>query len=129
MLGIVAVHAREVLDSRGNPTVEVDVELESGIVGSAIVPSGASTGTHEAVELRDGGDRFGGKGVQKAVQNVIETIAPEILGIPADDQRNLDLLLCALDGTDNKGELGANAILGVSLAAASMARWMSSPGP
>ncbi len=118
MLGIAVVHAREVLDSRGNPTVEVEIGLECGALGRAIVPSGASTGTHEAVELRDGEKRFGGKGVQKAVTNVIETIAPEILGVPADDQRNLDLLLCALDGTENKGELGANAILGVSLAAA-----------
>jgi enolase 1/2/3 len=118
MLDIVAVHAREVLDSRGNPTVEVDVELESGVLGRAIVPSGASTGTHEAVELRDGGERYGGKGVQNAVTNVIEKIAPEIEGLPADDQRNLDMLLCALDATPFKSNLGANAMLGVSLAVA-----------
>jgi enolase len=118
MLGIVAVRAREVLDSRGNPTVEVEVELESGVFGQAIVPSGASTGTHEAVELRDGGDRYGGKGVETAVKNVVEVIAPEIVGLPAEDQRNLDLLLLGLDGTPNKAKLGANAILGVSLATA-----------
>jgi enolase len=118
MLGIVSVRGREVLDSRGNPTVEVEVEVESGAIGHAIVPSGASTGTHEAVELRDGGSRYGGKGVQNAIRNVVEVIAPEIVGIPADEQRNLDLVLIGLDGTPNKGKLGANAILGVSLAAA-----------
>jgi enolase len=118
MLGIVAVRAREVLDSRGNPTVEVELEVESGAVGHAIVPSGASTGTYEAVELRDGGERYGGKGVLGATKNVNDVIAPEILGLPADDQRNLDMLLVAMDGTPNKSKLGANAILGVSLAAA-----------
>jgi enolase 1/2/3 len=113
------VSAREILDSRGNPTVEVDVLLEDGSVGRAGVPSGASTGLHEAVELRDGDkSRYGGKGVLKAVENVLETIASEVEGLDAADQAGLDAVLIDLDGTPNKGRLGANAILGVSLAAA-----------
>ncbi|HEX2883196.1 MAG TPA: phosphopyruvate hydratase [Candidatus Limnocylindria bacterium] len=113
------VIGREVLDSRGNPTVEVDVFLEGGAVGTAIVPSGASTGAHEAVELRDGdAERYGGKGVLTAVNNVNETLRPELLGIDAVDQVSVDRLLISLDGTPNKGKLGANALLGVSLAVA-----------
>ena len=113
------VYAREVLDSRGNPTVEVEVVLESGATGRAIVPSGASTGAFEAVELRDGDkSRFLGKGVEKAVSNVNEIIAPELEGIDATDQPGVDALLIELDGTPNKGKLGANAILGVSMAVA-----------
>ena len=116
---IVEVLGREILDSRGNPTVEVDVLLADGSVGRAAVPSGASTGVHEAVELRDGDkQRFGGKGVLKAVANVVETIGPAIEGLDAADQAGLDSTLIELDGTANKGHLGANAILGVSLAAA-----------
>ncbi len=116
---IVDVYAREILDSRGNPTVEVDVLLEDGTLGRAAVPSGASTGAHEAVELRDGDPaRYLGKGVQKAVSNVIEKIAPEVIGFDATDQVGLDMTLIELDGTPNKSNLGANAILGVSLAAA-----------
>ena len=119
MTAIVDIHAREILDSRGNPTVEVDVTLETGAAGRAAVPSGASTGTHEAVELRDGDkDRFGGKGVLKAVKNVIDVIAPEIVGRDATDQIGIDQALIALDGTPNKGKLGANALLGVSMATA-----------
>ena len=111
------VWAREVLDSRGNPTIEVDVYLESGVQGRAVVPSGASTGEFEAVELRDGDKaRYRGKGVQKAVQNVNEIIAPEIADLDATDQIGIDRLMCDLDNTPNKGSLGANAILGVSLA-------------
>ena len=114
-----AVDAREILDSRGNPTIEVDVVLVDGSVGRAAVPSGASTGAHEAVELRDGEkDRYGGKGVLTAVRNVTDRIAPEIVGLDATDQVGIDGLLVELDGTPNKGELGANAILGVSLAVA-----------
>ncbi len=113
------VIGREVLDSRGNPTVEVDVFLTDGAVGSAIVPSGASTGAHEAVELRDGDpDRYGGKGVLTAVRHVNETLRPELLGIDPVDQVSLDRLLIAIDGTENKSRLGANALLGVSLAVA-----------
>ncbi|PZR61091.1 MAG: phosphopyruvate hydratase [Chloroflexi bacterium] len=113
------VIAREVLDSRGNPTVEVDLFLDGGAVGSAIVPSGASTGAHEAVELRDGdASRYGGKGVLHAVRNVNETIRPALLGTDAVDQVTLDRLLIDLDGTPNKAKLGANALLGVSLATA-----------
>jgi enolase len=113
------IDAREILDSRGNPTVEVDVVLADGSVGRAAVPSGASTGAHEAVELRDGDpDRYGGKGVLTAVGNVIERIAPELLGLDASDQAGIDAFLVDLDGTPNKGELGANALLGVSLACA-----------
>lgn len=116
---IVDVYAREILDSRGNPTVEVEVALEDGTVGRAAVPSGASTGAHEAVELRDGEKtRFGGKGVRKAVSNVNDLIGPEVIGIDATDQLNLDRVMVELDGTPNKSRLGANAILGVSLAAA-----------
>ena len=115
---IVDVNAREILDSRGNPTVEVEVELLSGARGRAAVPSGASTGAHEAVELRDGGDRFGGKGVERAVGNVDDEIADALVGIEALDQRDVDRTLIELDGTDDKGRLGANAMLGVSLAVA-----------
>jgi enolase len=115
---ITRVHGREVLDSRGNPTVEVEVTLASGARGRAIVPSGASTGTHEALELRDGGPRYGGKGVQQAVAHVNGPIAAALLGAEAAEFRAVDGRLLALDGTDNKGKLGANAILGVSLAAA-----------
>jgi enolase len=116
---IVSIKAREILDSRGNPTVEVDVELEGGIVGRSAVPSGASTGTREALELRDGDkSRFGGKGVLRAVRNVSETIAPAAIGMDAAAQTELDEKLCALDGTESKERLGANAILGVSMAAA-----------
>jgi enolase len=115
---ISAVTAREVLDSRGNPTVEVEVACAGGAVGRAIVPSGASTGTHEASELRDGGERYGGKGVRRAVANVRAEIAPKILGTPAGDQERIDQALIDLDGTPNKSRLGANAILGVSLACA-----------
>jgi enolase 1/2/3 len=111
--------AREVLDSRGNPTVEVELFLEGGATGTAIVPSGASTGSHEAVELRDGdGSRYGGKGVLTAVKNVNEVLRPELLGTDALDQVSLDRLLVELDGTPNRSKLGANALLGVSLAAA-----------
>jgi enolase len=116
---IAYIDAREILDSRGNPTVEVDVVLEDGSVGRAAVPSGASTGAHEAVELRDGDRaRFGGKGVLRAVANVVETIAPALEGADASDQAGIDAVLLALDGTPNKAHLGANAILGVSLACA-----------
>jgi enolase len=119
MTTIDAVDAREILDSRGNPTVEVDVVLLDGSVGRAAVPSGASTGAHEAVELRDGDKaRYGGKGVLTAVANVTDRIAPELLGLDASDQAGIDALLVELDGTPNKGVLGANAILGVSLACA-----------
>ena len=116
---IVDVHAREILDSRGNPTIEVDVILEEGALGRAAIPSGASTGEKEAVELRDGDPaRYLGKGVSQAVENVIQQIRPSILGMDAFDQTTLDYTLIGLDGTNNKGNLGANAILGVSLAAA-----------
>ena len=113
--------ARELLDSRGNPTVEVDVLLSDGSVGRAAVPSGASTGQFEAVELRDGGERYRGKGVRQAARNVEEIIAPALLGMHASDQRLVDQTLLELDGTDNKGKLGANATLGVSLAVAKAA--------
>lgn len=116
-----AVDAREVLDSRGNPTVEVEVILDDGSFGRAAVPSGASTGQFEAVELRDGGSRFGGKGVTNAVASVTESIAAEIIGMSADEQRLVDQRMCDLDGTPNKATLGANAILGVSLAVAKAA--------
>jgi enolase len=113
------VIGREILDSRGNPTVEVDVFLDDGAVGTAMVPSGASTGAHEAVELRDGDEgRYGGKGVLAAVRHVNETLRPELLGIDAVDQVSVDRLLISIDGTDNKSRLGANALLGVSLAVA-----------
>ena len=115
------VAAREILDSRGNPTVEVEVALIDGTFARAAVPSGASTGVHEAVELRDGGTRYGGKGVQKAVEAVLDEIAPAIIGLSADDQRLVDQALVDLDGTPGKSRLGANAILGVSLAVAKAA--------
>ncbi|WP_026919336.1 phosphopyruvate hydratase [Gordonia shandongensis] len=115
------VGAREILDSRGNPTVEVEVVLDDGTFSRAAVPSGASTGEHEAVELRDGGDRYLGKGVKKAVEAVLGDIAPEVIGIEADDQRVLDQTLVDLDGTPDKSRLGANALLGVSLAVAKAA--------
>jgi enolase len=118
---IADVHGRQVLDSRGNPTVEVEVRLESGACGRAIVPSGASTGVHEAVELRDGAAEWGGKGVTRAVANVNGDIAAAVRGRDASDQEGLDRALIELDGTPNKGRLGANAILGVSLAAAKAA--------
>jgi enolase len=121
MSEIVDVYAREVLDSRGNPTVEADVILESGTMGRAIVPSGASTGEHEALELRDGGKRYLGKGVAKAVRNVIELIAPVISGFDAAEQAAIDGTMIALDGTESKKKLGANAILAVSLAVAKAA--------
>jgi enolase len=118
---IAAVGAREILDSRGNPTVEVEVLLEDGAFGRAAVPSGASTGAFEAVELRDGGKRYLGKGVQKAVDGVIDSIAGAVVGLDADDQRLIDQTMLDLDGTANKSKLGANAILGVSLATAKAA--------
>ena len=122
MARIEAIGAREILDSRGNPTVEVEVLLEDGTVGRAAVPSGASTGAFEAVERRDGDkDRYLGKGVQDAVDAVIEVIAPELIDVEASDQRAIDEIMADLDGTDNKGKLGANAILGVSLAVAKAA--------
>ena len=118
---IIKVHARQILDSRGNPTVEVDVITENGILGRAAVPSGASTGEHEAVELRDGGKAFMGKGVLKAVENVNTTIAAEIVGMSVFEQNAIDKTMIELDGTSNKSKLGANAILGVSLAVAKAA--------
>jgi enolase len=122
MTAIVDVHARQILDSRGNPTVEVDVTLEDGSMGRAAVPSGASTGAHEAVELRDGDkSRWGGKGVGKAVQSVNGEIAEAVVGLEAEEQVELDRIMIDLDGTENKGRLGANAILGVSLATAKAA--------
>jgi enolase len=121
MSEIVSITGREILDSRGNPTVEVDVLLDSGALGRAAVPSGASTGEHEAVELRDGGDRYGGKGVQHAVGFVNDEIADALEGFDALDQRFLDRVMLDLDGTDNKSRLGANAVLGTSLAIAKAA--------
>ena len=121
MSSIAEVHGRQVLDSRGNPTVEVDVRLQSGHLGRAIVPSGASTGVHEAVELRDDGEEWGGKGVATAVANVNGELAAAVAGRDARDQEGLDRALIDLDGTPNKGRLGANAILGVSLATAKAA--------
>ena len=118
MPSIEAVGAREILDSRGNPTVEVEVALDDGTLARAAVPSGASTGAYEAVELRDGGDRYGGKGVAQAVTAVLDTIGPELLGYEATEQRLVDQALLDLDGTPDKSRLGANAILGVSLAVA-----------
>ena len=119
MTEIVDVRGREILDSRGNPTVEVDVWLSSGAMGRAAVPSGASTGTREALELRDKRlKRYGGKGVTKAIENINRIIMPEILGSDAADQVALDHLLISLDGTPNKSKLGANAMLGISMAAA-----------
>jgi enolase len=138
MAEIAGIHAREILDSRGNPTIEVDVRLDDGSLGRAAVPSGASTGEHEAVELRDGDlKRYGGKGVLTAIVNVNREIEPEIIGRNAGDQAGLDRLLVALDGTPDKGRLGANAILGVSLATARAAavsagaplyRYLGGPG-
>ena len=119
---ITDIRAREIIDSRGNPTVEVDVELECGVIGRAAVPSGASTGEHEAVELRDGDKaRYLGKGVLKAVENVDTLIAPELVGLDACDQLEVDQAMLEIDGTKNKGKLGANAVLGVSLATAKAA--------
>jgi enolase len=138
MTEIVAVHGREILDSRGNPTVEVELATVSGFVGRASVPSGASTGQHEAVELRDGDpDRYGGKGVLSAVANVDGELAQVVVGMDVTDQRSLDLAMIEADGTENKGRLGANAILGISLAAAKAAaeaaalplfRYLGGPG-
>ncbi|MDQ3962547.1 MAG: phosphopyruvate hydratase, partial [Actinomycetota bacterium] len=118
MSEVVFVRGREVLDSRGNPTVEVEVALASGASGRAIVPSGASTGAGEALELRDGEDRYRGKGVRTALRNIEDLIAPSLLGLEALDQRTIDTKLRDLDGTDDKSKIGANAILGVSLAIA-----------
>ena len=118
MASIEAVGAREILDSRGNPTVEVEVLLDDGTFARAAVPSGASTGQFEAVELRDGGDRYLGKGVTKAVEQVVQKIGPALEGLEADDQRIIDQTMLELDATPNKASLGANAILGVSLAVA-----------
>ncbi len=121
MTAIADIHAREILDSRGNPTVEVDVTLETGTIGRAAVPSGASTGAHEAIERRDGGTRFGGRGVRQAVEAVNGEIFDALSGFDAEDQLDIDRVLVELDGTANKGRLGANAILGVSLACAKAA--------
>ncbi len=121
MASIDAIHARQILDSRGNPTVEVEVLLDDGSLGRAAVPSGASTGAAEAVELRDGDTEYGGKGVRRAVGNVIDRIQPELIGQDADDQRIIDQVMIDMDGTPNKSALGANAILGVSLAVAKAA--------
>ncbi|HNP33853.1 MAG TPA: phosphopyruvate hydratase [Flavobacterium sp.] len=118
---IIKVHARQILDSRGNPTIEVDVVTENGVLGRAAVPSGASTGEHEAVELRDGGKAYMGKGVSKAVNNVNTKIAPELMGVSVFEQNHIDNLMIELDATPNKSALGANAILGVSLAVAKAA--------
>ncbi len=129
MSSIVHIKGREILDSRGNPTVEAEVTLEDGTIGRAAVPSGASTGAHEAVELRDGdAKRFRGNGVLNAIRNINDTIAPALVGIPATEQRHIDTLLGNLDGTANKGKLGANALLGVSLAVAhAAANYLSQP--
>src|ERR1700756_4616150 len=121
MTAISVIHAREILDSRGNPTVEVEVTLETGVIGRAAVPSGVSTGVHEAIEKRDGGPRFGGKGVLQAVEAVNGEISDALSGFDAEDQLAIDRLLIGLDGTPNKSRLGANAILGVSLACAKAA--------
>lgn len=118
MSEIIGIHSREILDSRGNPTVETEVWLDSGVVGRAAVPSGASTGSFEAVELRDGGTRYGGKGVRDAVTNVMEKIAPEVIGLDPVNLAALDRIMLDLDGTENKKNLGANAILSVSMASA-----------
>src|SRR6266545_4000868 len=121
MSTIASLHGREILDSRGNPTVEVEVALDDGTFSRAAVPSGASTGAFEAVELRDGDERYGGKGVRKAVNAVLETINPELIGFEASEQRLIDAALIDLDATPDKSRLGANAILGVSLAVAKAA--------
>ena len=118
---IIAIAGRQILDSRGNPTVEVDVELNDGSKGRAAVPSGASTGKYEAVELRDGGDRYLGKSVHGAIENVNGAIRSEIVGMEATDQRAIDRAMLLIDGTDNKSKLGANSMLGVSLAVAKAA--------
>ena len=118
MASIIGIHGREILDSRGNPTVEVDVFLEDGSFGRAAVPSGASTGVHEALELRDKENRYGGKGVRRAVENVNDKMASELIGMDADDQGGLDRAMLELDGTPGKSNLGANAVLGVSMAGA-----------
>ena len=118
---IIEVYARQIFDSRGNPTVEVDVITENGIMGRAAVPSGASTGEHEAVELRDGGKAYMGKGVSQAVKNVNEVLAQELTGASVFDQNKIDQTMIDLDGTPNKSKLGANAILGISLATAKAA--------
>ncbi|NIP79090.1 MAG: phosphopyruvate hydratase, partial [Gemmatimonadetes bacterium] len=134
---IIDVRGREILDSRGNPTVEAEVRLESGAVGTAAVPSGASTGEHEAVELRDGGDRYLGKGVTRAAGHIETEILEAVLGLDARDQRAIDRTLIELDGTANKERLGANALLAVSLATARAAaesaglplyRYLGGPG-
>src|SRR3990172_12048142 len=129
MSAIVTIVGREILDSRGNGTVEVDVVLEGGHHGRAAVPSGASTGAHEAHELRDGGKRYGGKGVKKAVEAVNGEIRKSLTGFDASDQRGLDQALRALDGTENKKRLGANALLGVSLASAKAGGAPPRPAP
>ena len=121
MSKIIKVKARQIFDSRGNPTVEVDIITEDGVLGRAAVPSGASTGEHEAVELRDGGNNYMGKGVLKAVSNVNNIISKEIIGLSVFDQESIDGLMIRIDGTHNKANLGANAILGVSLALAKAA--------
>ena len=122
MSEIIGIQARQILDSRGNPTVEVDVYLEDGLMGRAAVPSGASTGSREAIELRDGNAKvYMGKGVLKAVKNVNTKIAPELVGIEVTEQALIDKLLIEIDGTKNKSKLGANAMLGVSLAVAKAA--------
>src|SRR5687768_15198019 len=121
MTAIIDITARQILDSRGNPTVEVDVTLESGAIGRAAVPSGASTGEFEAVELRDGGDAFAGKGVTKAVANASGELADAVIGLEAADQEGVDEAMLALDGTPGKARLGANSILGISLATAKAA--------
>ena len=121
MTAIADIHAREILDSRGNPTVEVEVTLETGVIGRAAVPSGASTGAHEAIEKRDGGPRFGGRGVRQAVEAANGEIFDALSGFDAEDQLAIDRTLVELDGTPNKSRLGANAILGVSLACAKAA--------
>src|ERR1700704_3527267 len=127
---IARINAREILDSRGNPTIEVDVHLEGGAVGRAAVPSGASTGEHEAWELRDGDKkRYGGKGVTRAVRSVIDVIAPALAGHDALEQAKIDEKIIALDGTPNKKNLGANALLGVSLATAHAAAGAPTASP
>src|SRR5580704_8024257 len=121
MTAIADIHGREILDSRGNPTVEVDVTLETGVIGRAAVPSGASTGAHEAIEKRDGGPRFGGRGVRQAVEAVNGEIFDALSGFEVEEQLRIDHALIDLDGTPNKARLGANAILGVSLGCAKAA--------
>src|ERR1700733_6703814 len=127
MPALIDITARETPDSRGNPTVEVDVRLEDGAFGRAAVPSGASTGAHEAVELRDGGKRYGGKGVEKAVAAVNGELFETLCGMEAEEQVRIDAAMIALDGTPNKARLGANAILGVSLAGAKAAAMSANP--